>query len=57
MEQKTMKEMCELISKWMKETKGIIISPKEIYEYSPTGELSAVFFLYQEAKSYFNSFC
>lgn len=42
----SMQEMCEKVSEKLKEA-GIELSPKEIYEMSPTGELAHVFDLYQ----------
>ncbi|HDR6825828.1 TPA: hypothetical protein QCV86_003020 [Bacillus thuringiensis] len=50
----TMKEMCELISKWLKEAYKIEVSPKQIFNYSPSGELAEVFFMYWQAKAYFD---
>ncbi|HDR8494229.1 TPA: hypothetical protein QC448_005338 [Bacillus cereus] len=50
----TMKEMCELISKWLKEAYKIEVSPKQIFNYSPSGELVEVFFMYWQAKAYFD---
>jgi hypothetical protein len=49
----TGKEMCELISKWLKDTGHPEHTPEEIWNYSPTGELSLVFELYGVAKKYY----
>lgn len=49
----TGKEMCQIISRWMKEAKGIDRTPEQIWNYSPTGELSLVFCWYDEAMIYF----
>ena len=49
----TGKEACELISKYLKEAKGMDVKPEDIWNYSPTGELAEVFLLYEEAKEYF----
>jgi hypothetical protein len=50
----TGKEMCELISKYWKETKGIDKSWEEIWNYSPTGELFMVYEWFQEAREFYN---
>lgn len=46
----TGKVMCETISKHLKKEKGVDVSPKELWEYSPTGELSFVFDMYRKIK-------
>ena len=48
----TMEEMCETIvkAKLLKNKDGTEPTAKEIYEYSPAGELSMVFFWYKAAK-------
>lgn len=49
----TMKEMCETIveADIIRKKDGTKFKPKEIYEYSPTGELSRIFEWYEEAKT------
>jgi hypothetical protein len=49
----TGEQMCQKISKWLKETQNIDIKPIDIWEYSPTGELIKVFELYEIANDYF----
>ncbi|MEM5659999.1 hypothetical protein AAHB50_32345 [Bacillus toyonensis] len=49
----TIQEACELIAKWLKETRGIDVTAKQIFNLSPSGELWHVFELYAEAKNYF----
>jgi hypothetical protein len=44
-----MQEMCETISEHWRKTRGTEVSPEAIFNYSPTGELSEVFFWYWEA--------
>lgn len=48
----TMKEMCELIVKAdiIRKKDGNKFKPEEVYEYSPTGELSMIFDWYNIAK-------
>jgi hypothetical protein len=38
----TWREMCETIAEFVKQTKGVEITAREIFEYSPNGELSAI---------------
>jgi len=45
----TGKEMCELISKFLLETKGVEMTWEEIWNYSPTGELFLVYEYYDRA--------
>ncbi|HHI3604946.1 TPA: hypothetical protein QCU10_001465 [Bacillus anthracis] len=49
----TFKEMCELIAKWFKETRGIEVTGKQVFNSSPSGELWHIFAWYAEAKNYF----
>ncbi|MEK4617688.1 hypothetical protein NYE71_16465 [Bacillus sp. FSL K6-0273] len=53
-ERVTFKEMCELIAKWFKETRGIEVTGKQVFNSSPSGELWHIFAWYAEAKEYFN---
>jgi len=46
----TGKVMCETISKYLKKEKGIDMTPKEIWNYSPTGELVFVCSMYRQIK-------
>lgn len=46
----TGKVMCESISKYLKNKMDIDKSPIDIWEYSPTGELSFVFDMYRHIK-------
>ncbi len=48
----TGEEACKFISKKLKEVEGIDIEPQAIWDMSPTGELSHVFYLYQWAKKH-----
>ena len=50
-ERVTFKEMCELIAKWFKETRGIEVTGKQVFNSSPSGELWHIFAWYAEAKS------
>jgi|GEM_PF-2178172 len=50
----TGKEMCEMISEYFKETKGIQLSWEEIWNYSPTGELFMVYEWFNEAREWKN---
>ena len=45
--------MCELISKFLKETKGLDLSWEQIWHYSPTGELYWVYEYYERANKYY----
>lgn len=42
-------EMCEIVSEFFRETRGIDVTPEQVWGYSPTGELSRVFEWYQQA--------
>ena len=47
----TMKTMCEYIAEKMKsKNPNCDITAKEIFNYSPTGELSHIFILYNDLK-------
>jgi hypothetical protein len=50
-EKKTMKEMCDVIveADFLRKEDGTKPTAEEIFNYSPSGELSQVFFLYYEA--------
>jgi hypothetical protein len=50
----TYKYMCELISKYWAEAKGVNKTPEEIWNYSPTGELYMIHEWYEEAKEYYS---
>lgn len=52
-EKVTFKEMCELISKWFKETRGIEVTGEQVFNSSPSGELWHIFVWYADAKKYF----
>jgi hypothetical protein len=52
----TYKEMCELISNHWKKVHDIIKSPKEIWEYSSTGELFMISLWYEEAINHDSKF-
>ena len=49
----TMKQMCETIVRAgiLKKEDGSAPTPLEIFNYSPTGELSQVFLWYNQAKA------
>lgn len=47
----TMKQMCEEISQWLKDGYCVTISPKELWESSPTGEVWHLFYLYDAMKA------
>ncbi|HDR4709692.1 TPA: hypothetical protein QCQ87_004814 [Bacillus paranthracis] len=49
----TFKEMCELISKWFKETREIEVTGEQVFNSSPSGELWHIFVWYADAKKYF----
>lgn len=49
----TGKEMCELAARYLKDARGVDMSPDAIWNASPTGELSHVFDLYWKARMYY----
>lgn len=46
-------EMCELIAKMLKETRGVDIAPEAIWYADANGELAHVFELYWQARFYY----
>lgn len=49
----TIGEECEIVSVWIKETRGIDLTPEQIFHASPTGELIHVFAYFCEARRYY----
>ncbi len=49
----TNKGACELISKYWKDKYKVKIKPRDIWEYSPTGELAMIFLWIGQAKAWF----
>lgn len=47
----TGREMCEYIAVWMQETTGQVVTPEEIWNMSPTGEIWPIRELYEQALS------
>lgn len=47
-----MKQMCEVASRYLLKKYDIKMTPKELWNYSPTGELYHIFLLYYEAKGF-----
>jgi hypothetical protein len=46
------KEMCESISAYWKEARGIEVEPEAIWDHSPTGDISRICEWYIEAKTW-----
>lgn len=50
----TLREMCELIAEWMN-ANGLVtrvVTWQDIWEYSPTGELSMIWVWYEAASAW-----
>jgi len=49
----TWKDACELIAKYLNAKTGESVTAQQVFNYSPSGELAMIPFLYQEAVEYF----
>lgn len=49
----TGKEMCELVARYFADRFGKQVTPEQVWNCSPSGELAAVCYLYREAKQWY----